>query len=299
MERNYTLTSERADIAYNRVGQLLGYSEESGDSRTPDLKTLKNVTGITYDSLGSLAGQVESSQQIGRTETALPENLATLDAALLEGTTISSGGTDWEWADFSADEKKNLLNGESVTKKAALGDVVVTLSDGHATFVTKMDVTTITTRSGAETDARGRLVGFWETVNSTGKNLNRSETRHRENLLYDLQGRVVSYKDTVTATDAPSLTTVVNRTGMVYDPLGQLTGYLETSVQSEGGMDLKTLHSRRRGMLYDPRGRLLAYDETQTGAAGGRTESSTAAHGLRCGKSSDRLPGNAGGPGWT
>ena len=41
--------------------------------------------------------------------------------------------------------------------------VVVSLTDGKTRFVTKMDVTTVTTRYNPEKDARGRLIGYWET----------------------------------------------------------------------------------------------------------------------------------------
>lgn len=116
LEGNYTLTSERSKILYNTLSQTLGYTDDATDTRTPDLATHRDVSGILYDEFGSLAGQEETSTQKGLTQVDVPE-MKDLSSDLLEITGIWAGGEEWKWEEFSGLEKAELLKGKTVSKR--------------------------------------------------------------------------------------------------------------------------------------------------------------------------------------
>jgi hypothetical protein len=263
-ENDYTLTSNRSNIKFNLNEQWLGFKDDSLDSRTPELFVNKTVKDMAYDDFGALAGQHEETNQVGTSKMALPD---VLDSDYLESVGLWAGGKEWKWSDFSEGEKTALLNKEEITKQAGPQSPPITIQfkDNAVQVVVDMTVETVVTRSNAVKDGQGRLVGYTETVNSRGPALNRNETRIRSDIKYDSQGRVETYTDSVTSDDADLINTVTKRTASDFDPMGQLTGYKETTTQYEAGVELKKLDVARQGMLYDERGRLLQYDETQEG----------------------------------
>ncbi|MBI4396293.1 MAG: hypothetical protein HY548_04300, partial [Elusimicrobia bacterium] len=175
-------------------------------------------------------------------------------------------GREMKWNDLTAQEKDDLLKGKTVKKATADGEISLSLAPGQSTvIVVNMDVTTKTVRNNAQFDAKGRLSGFKETVTSTGGNLNKTEVRERKDITYNAKGQIASYTDVLTSTDAPAVTTTIERSGMLYDPLGQLTGYEEKTIQREANVVLKSLAMKRSGILFDAIGRLLGYDEDVSG----------------------------------
>ncbi len=259
-----TTTTIRTNMTYNHVGQILGYDETVTDSQSPDLITTNAIKNRTYDSLGRVAGEEETEHTQGTSTEALPE-AGQLNQSFLEGLTLIKAGTEIKWDDLSDADQKDLLAGKTVdVLDVDKQKVSLSFTAGGMVMVqTSMDLTVTRTRNQVVLDSLGRLSGYTETVHTTGNGLDSLETTIRDNIAYNGHHQTMSYHETQWSSVTPGLTLERWMNAMVYDPLGQLTGYDEKTVQQSKqgqGFYLQTL-THRSAMIYTSTGLVAGYTE--------------------------------------
>jgi hypothetical protein len=277
--QSQTTHTVHTNMTYNIFGQLSGYDETMVDSASPDLMTKKNVSGITYDSLGKMAQQTEDTQVAGKTTQTLPD-LSNLNGAMLAGVKLltltdpaATQGAEWNWDSLTQAQKDQLLKGQTVTIPTSQGSVSIALGQGQSTvLVIEMNLHTLTTRNQAQFDSKGRVAGYTEIVQTTGTDssgaaINKTDTTVRSNMIYDAHNRLLSYQETRTSGATPALSTVVQISGMTYDASGQATGFTEKTIQDslDAAMPFhQETTTRRTGVYYDAAGRIVGYHESTT-----------------------------------
>ena len=163
-------------------------------------------------------------------------------------------------------------------------DVALTqeIKDG-VTVSTKGNMTTESTRSDAQFDALGRLIGYDETVHQFGRSdtgdvINHYEKKRRTASRYDEAhpDRLLSYEENVTSSDAPGVLTTVSRDNLSFGLNNAVSEYTERvakqgvliGMSDAGELERRPLDTvqtvHRTGIVTSSEGNVTNYYEERT-----------------------------------
>ncbi|MBL0058274.1 MAG: hypothetical protein IPP35_04010 [Elusimicrobia bacterium] len=222
----------RTDLAgarYDERGRVTDSVETVARSDRPEMKSVTTLAGRTYDMQNQATGGTATTRIMGRT------GAGDVDLTVVEGT------------EAVAEESGR------ATKIRTTGETMGTL--GGLAVHTKETVDVTSRQNGERTETR-RSEGY----DAVGTLVKAGETKtERANVVVDVSGRGIAYRETTVDAATPGAKTVTERQNR-YQGNGELAGTTEDVTDAQG---VRT-HVETSGMNYNAAGQLVGSEETMT-----------------------------------
>ncbi|MBI4397317.1 MAG: hypothetical protein HY548_09490, partial [Elusimicrobia bacterium] len=258
-----TTTTTRYDMQYDAYGRLASYEEDRVSSDKPDVSVNVLWQSTGYNSNNQMTGFVEtrretSPQGVYQTTTARDEiqynRLGQMDS--YQDTLTNNADSVTETVHWQALGYNSLgqLTGFEETRRKFAPDL--------------LDVTTTLTRSDMRYDSVGNLIGYHQEIQGTDNPDLRQSVDWTGT--YNNLGQLTSYREVNHSYDVVNgtldTTTVVERSNILYNRLGQMVGYSQNTTDALG----LVTHTDWVG-TYDRRGLLASFEERTTDPRGNLT----------------------------
>ncbi|MBK8869822.1 MAG: hypothetical protein IPN19_01940 [Elusimicrobia bacterium] len=294
-----TTQTNKLDMLYDKFGRLESWLEEVVEDSAKGLSTTTRVDATTHNNLGQMTDQRRTTTTQSRAD----------DGATHLVTTVQNRNAitynNWSQINGFTDAVENLTLGtNSVTLRSVTGYNRLGQALNYKETVTRsaqaggvdMSETRKVDRTDQQYDTQGRLAGWMETRNSdatpdlietvtwagalnyddqtdsyiqtthrTGPNLDQTVTVNYSGAVYNSLGQITTYRQTTEDTASPEMDETLTWSQGTYNDFGQLTGsYAATDRGSTDGTISIQKTVDQADLKYDREGRQNTWVETRT-----------------------------------
>ncbi|HOW28885.1 MAG TPA: hypothetical protein PK876_10355, partial [Elusimicrobiota bacterium] len=242
------VTTSKAQTSYDALGRQSSVQQvttqkgqalnEQGQTITLDTISTSVTENYTYDSFDRATGYQE---------------------VRFDGTTVQVDGKTYGWYDLTSQQQQDLRDGvvlvedQSITVNTMLG-IVYDLQGRQKGYVNVQNTFGMIRPAPAETIAEPA---------PAPQVMKEETTSVRTGLQYNANNQAVAYKEIATASKSEAMQTTTSMKDIVYNAEGQQVGYL-SEIYSQG-IDLDVISLvQRSGVLYNGLGQLAAYSDVST-----------------------------------